>query len=348
MPVTDPRAVHLSHDAFLIAKLADDDLTPSERTRADERVATCAECARLLNDLRAIATATASLPAPARSRDFRLTDADAARLRPSGWRGWARQLGSPRFAFVRPVGSLIAVLGLAGVLLSAGPGLVPGNAPTSRSAPDGARSQVSDGTAGAGGAAPVAGQAQPYLGSTTAPTAGPSSVAGSAAPSVAVPQLSPAAPAGSVAPPASAAPPVTPGSPVPAPTPGLRAETSPLPPGKLTPRPTPRGAAGPNPMSTALPPPPPGPTVAPTSGGPSAAAGSLSASAPASGAAVAPAAPAAGESSVPSGPAGSTVSNSSAARAAGGPSPVLIFSVIVLVAGGALVATSLLAQRLTR
>src|SRR2546430_200620 len=80
------RPAHEAHDPVLIASLADDSLTASERTAAMELAATCPECAELLADLRSIMAATAALPIPARTRDFRLTEEDARRLRPGGWR----------------------------------------------------------------------------------------------------------------------------------------------------------------------------------------------------------------------------------------------------------------------
>src|SRR5436189_92304 len=80
------RPAHEAHDPVLIASLADDSLPASQRTAAMELAATCPECAELLADLRSIMAATAALPIPARTRDFRLTEEDARRLRPGGWR----------------------------------------------------------------------------------------------------------------------------------------------------------------------------------------------------------------------------------------------------------------------
>src|ERR1035437_5090580 len=105
---------HASHDESLVVRLFGYDVDPAERSRALDLVAGCEECAALYADLGSIATATSALPAPARPRDFTLTPADAARLRPhrpaagrSRWRGLTRQLGG---AF--------AALGLAGVLMT--------------------------------------------------------------------------------------------------------------------------------------------------------------------------------------------------------------------------------------
>ena len=86
---------HPDHDETLIARLAVDDLASDDRDRlrATTQVAECPACAELLADLRTIATAVAALPEPRRTRDFRLTEADAARLRPTGWRGALARLG---------------------------------------------------------------------------------------------------------------------------------------------------------------------------------------------------------------------------------------------------------------
>ncbi len=117
-----PNLPHTSpdHDELLIARLAVDDLPPTESAGRLARswVADCPACAELLSDLKAIAAATAALPAPRRTRDFRLTEADAARLRPAGWRGLVARFGSPTFAFTRPLAAGLATLGIAGLLLA--------------------------------------------------------------------------------------------------------------------------------------------------------------------------------------------------------------------------------------
>jgi hypothetical protein len=72
---------HDAHDERLIASLLDRDTSNPERSAAQARVASCPECAALHADLVALSRATTELPPVARSRDFRLTPADAARLR---------------------------------------------------------------------------------------------------------------------------------------------------------------------------------------------------------------------------------------------------------------------------
>ncbi len=109
--------------ASLIVALDAGDLDGAELERAEVLPAACAGCAALRDDLAAIRGAMTSLPAPARRRDFRLTDADAARLRPSVWRrllGWLAAPGSS----VRPLATGLATLGVVGLLLTAGlPGI---------------------------------------------------------------------------------------------------------------------------------------------------------------------------------------------------------------------------------
>ncbi len=71
---------HATHDLDAVASLLDGDLLPADRATAARQVARCPACAALHQELLALSAATAALPAPARTRDFRLTAADAARL----------------------------------------------------------------------------------------------------------------------------------------------------------------------------------------------------------------------------------------------------------------------------
>lgn len=141
------RDPHAAHDPYLVAQLAADDLAGPERAAAERLVARCARCRELLSDLTGIMAATADLPAPARTRDFRLTEADAARLR-SPWRRWFGPFARPRFAFAQPLGAALATIGLAGLLL----GILPNLAVTT--------------TAPVTAPAPVAGGNHPTAGST--------------------------------------------------------------------------------------------------------------------------------------------------------------------------------------
>ncbi|HEY5486020.1 MAG TPA: hypothetical protein VIK06_00100 [Candidatus Limnocylindrales bacterium] len=133
---------HANHDESLVVRLYGNDVGPEERSRALDLVAGCEECAALFADLGQIAWATAARPTPARPREFTLTAADAARLRPepqargrSLWRGLTRSLGG---AF--------AALGLAGILIAGAtttfaPAAQPASLPYSNSQEDQAGNQ---------------------------------------------------------------------------------------------------------------------------------------------------------------------------------------------------------------
>lgn len=109
--------------AGLIVALDAGDLDGPDLERVEAVLAACAGCSALRDDLAAIRGAMTALPVPARRRDFRLTEADAARLRPGGWRRVVGWLAAPRSA-VRPLATGLATLGVVGLLLTAGlPGL---------------------------------------------------------------------------------------------------------------------------------------------------------------------------------------------------------------------------------
>ncbi len=118
-----PALAHLrpGHDETLIARLAAEDLLEPEAREARVLVASCPACAELETDLRSIMAATATLPTPRRTRDFRLTDADAARLRRTGWRRLVGRFGDPRLAFTRPLATGLVTLGIAGLVFAAAP-----------------------------------------------------------------------------------------------------------------------------------------------------------------------------------------------------------------------------------
>src|SRR6476646_6590491 len=104
-------ASHDDHDLLLVAAFAAGDLTGAERDLARSLTASCGECAALHADLVAIARATATLPPPIASagRDFRLSPAQAASLRRTGWRRLLPASGTS--PLTRP-------LGVAGLLIS--------------------------------------------------------------------------------------------------------------------------------------------------------------------------------------------------------------------------------------
>jgi hypothetical protein len=153
---------HTDHDPLAIAAYAAGDATGPELDDALALVAACTDCAALHHDLRAIAAALPDLPAPPRTRDFRLTPEQAASLRPSGWRRLLAPFAGPKFAFAGPLGAGLATLGLAGILVAGSFGV-----PLAATAP-------ADGAAGAAASDAVAVDMAPQMapGSTAAaPTA---------------------------------------------------------------------------------------------------------------------------------------------------------------------------------
>jgi hypothetical protein len=121
MPHVD-ELVHDQHDPILVVSLASGDLAATDRDyiAAQSLISSCSDCARLHEDILAIARATKALPPVERTRDFRLTDADAAKLRPAGWRRVLSGLANGPL-FSRQLGAGLATLGIAGLLITALP-----------------------------------------------------------------------------------------------------------------------------------------------------------------------------------------------------------------------------------
>jgi hypothetical protein len=115
MPVPTP---HETHDATLIAGHAAGDLAGTPRLLAERLLATCEDCTRLHADLRTIAAATRTLPVPAAAtRDFRITRAQADRLRRGGVLSrLLRPFDSPSLA-LRPLAATFSGLGALGLAL---------------------------------------------------------------------------------------------------------------------------------------------------------------------------------------------------------------------------------------
>jgi anti-sigma factor RsiW len=109
---------HPQHDPFLIAGLAADDLSPAERTRATALTDACAACEALHADLRALAQATRTLPAPPAPRDFRITADQAARLRRTGWLATLLRPFTGVRSPARPLATTFTTLGLIGVFVA--------------------------------------------------------------------------------------------------------------------------------------------------------------------------------------------------------------------------------------
>ena len=146
-----PDSQHPEHDPELIAAYAAGDATGPALERATALVGTCDECAALHHDLRSIAAAMPTIPAPARTRDFTLTPEQAASLRPRGIRGLLATLSGPGFSFATPVGTGLAAIGIVGVLVASG-GL-PASGGAAAPQPETAVTQNDQPAAGAAGAA---------------------------------------------------------------------------------------------------------------------------------------------------------------------------------------------------
>ena len=95
---------HDSHDLALVVDLATDArLDPASAAAARSLVAACPDCATLAADLAVIVRATAASTVPARTRDFRLTPDQAARLQPSRLRRFLMRLAASDGAVLRPL-----------------------------------------------------------------------------------------------------------------------------------------------------------------------------------------------------------------------------------------------------
>lgn len=174
MAVNDIPAQHAGHDELRIVAFAAGDLEGDELSAASAVIAACGDCARLADDLALIQAATARLPAPPRRRDFRLTEADAVRLRPPGWRRFLVRLASPGFAFTQPLAAGLATIGLAGLLVTTIPGLLTGFAGSAASPADRALVEMTS-------KAPAPEAPEGAAPTLAAPAAEPSPVAGAAA-----------------------------------------------------------------------------------------------------------------------------------------------------------------------
>ncbi len=114
-------ADHARHDRLLVTRFAAGDAYDNEVSRARRLVADCPECAALANDIRLIAARAGDLPIARRRRDFRLSAAEADRLRGSALQRVLRRLAAPGFAALRPVAGVAMAAGLALAVIGALP-----------------------------------------------------------------------------------------------------------------------------------------------------------------------------------------------------------------------------------
>ena len=117
--------LHEQHDQILVVSFASGDLAPDDRDRAvaQSLVDSCAECARLHEDVLAIARATRALPAAVRTRDFQISPEQAAKLQPGGWRRFVAAFAAPGSIFSKQLGVGMATLGIVGLLIGAAPSI---------------------------------------------------------------------------------------------------------------------------------------------------------------------------------------------------------------------------------
>jgi hypothetical protein len=132
--MSSPSDRHAAEHALAIAALQAGDLAGPELARAEDLRKSCPACAALYADLGTLRSAVRALPPSPRRRDYRLTEADAARLQPTGWRRFVGWLAAPRSS-VRPLATSLATLGLAGLLLTSIPGLTLFGSAAATSAP---------------------------------------------------------------------------------------------------------------------------------------------------------------------------------------------------------------------
>jgi len=116
-----PGADHQSHERLLLIRLAADDLSSAERPAAEALRAGCPACADLARDVDLISRVTASLPAPSRPRDFRISPEQARTARGTFIGRILERLAAPRLGILQPLGAAAVAIGF--VLVVVGMGL---------------------------------------------------------------------------------------------------------------------------------------------------------------------------------------------------------------------------------
>jgi hypothetical protein len=116
---------HLRHDRLLIARYAADDSYASEVDEARAQIAACTDCAALADDIRLVSRSMATVPVPARPRDFRITADQAERLRGSWLERVMRRFAAPGLGTLRPVAGVAMSIGLVMAIAGALPSFAP-------------------------------------------------------------------------------------------------------------------------------------------------------------------------------------------------------------------------------
>jgi hypothetical protein len=123
---------HARHDRLLIVRYAAGDLDGPDYTQASAQIGGCTDCAQLARDMTALHAPLAALPAPRRTRDFRLTAEQADKLQGSAFDRFLRRLAMPKLGLLRPVAGVGVALGLTLAVVGAN---VPAVSPMSAGAP---------------------------------------------------------------------------------------------------------------------------------------------------------------------------------------------------------------------
>jgi hypothetical protein len=103
---------HRRHDRLLVARFAVGDAEFGHEREAKELIRHCSECAALAADISAISKTVAKMPAPRRTRDFRLTPEQADKLRGSGLERFFRAISGSGWTIARPVAGVALSIGL--------------------------------------------------------------------------------------------------------------------------------------------------------------------------------------------------------------------------------------------
>jgi hypothetical protein len=124
---------HARHDRLLVSRFAVGDTTGPDTDAARSLVDQCTDCSRLAADMTLLRTSIATLPAPKRTRNFRITEAQAEQLRGSALDRFLRRLAMPQLALIRPIAGVALAVGLVATVVGAG--LPRAFLPTGASAP---------------------------------------------------------------------------------------------------------------------------------------------------------------------------------------------------------------------
>ena len=103
---------HARHDRLLVVRYAAGDVDGADLQQATAQVDQCADCARLAADINSLHASLAAMPAPRRTRDFRITQEQAEHLRGSAFDRFLRRLAMPKLGILRPVAGVGVALGL--------------------------------------------------------------------------------------------------------------------------------------------------------------------------------------------------------------------------------------------